>query len=80
MTTQANQLLKAALQLSEEERETMIQHLMDSLKGDAPAEVDDSWRREVSRRVKEMKDGTATMVPWDQARRQIAGDSHGANA
>ncbi len=53
-----------ALQLPLEDRSRLASRLLESLDDDA--EVSPEWLEEIRRRVKEVKDGTAKMVPHDE--------------
>lgn len=54
-----------ALHLPLEDRSRLASRLLESLDDD-DREVSLEWREEIRRRVKEMKKGTATMVPHDE--------------
>jgi hypothetical protein len=47
--------------------------LIESFEPEAEARVEETWRAEVARRVRELDDGTVETVDWLEARRQILG-------
>ncbi len=63
-----------ALHLPHEDRSRLASRLLESLDDDD--DVSPEWQDEIRRRVKEMKDGTAIMIPHDEvmanARTQLA--------
>lgn len=81
MTTQANQLLEDAKQLSAADRADMAALLIESLDPSVDQDVDDAWQREIARRVAELDSGNAVTVPWSEVRRRLLdgpdGESNG---
>jgi len=72
MSPSTQQLLKDALQLSEQQRTELVVELLDSL---PPAEsghtrTDAQWLAEIERRARAAQAG-ATGVSWDDARKQV---------
>lgn len=70
---QANKVLEEALALPADERARVAARLIDSLDPADEPDVDAAWRGEVTRRVRELDDGTVETVDWLEARRQILG-------
>lgn len=68
-TIEAN--LAKLLQLPPEVRLEFGERLIASVPPFADPEVAQAWSDEIARRVKEIEDGTAELVPADQAMRQI---------
>jgi putative addiction module component (TIGR02574 family) len=68
------QLLNAALQLSEDERIVLAGKLLESL---TSTPVDSAWTtewgEEVSRRWQELESGAVLPVPWSEVERQLQG-------
>ncbi len=64
-TTQ--ELLKAALQLSEDERIVLAGELLESV-ASATGDADwvASWQREVARRWQELESGQVQAIPWTE--------------
>jgi putative addiction module component (TIGR02574 family) len=62
-----------ALELPHPERAELARDLLASLDGpfDDPADVEAAWLGEVERRLKEVEDGTATLVEWDEVRAEV---------
>ncbi len=72
--TAAAKVLEEALALSAEERARLAAKLIESLDVEPEEEgVEAAWRHEVSRRVRELDEGTVEAVDWSEARRQIMG-------
>jgi putative addiction module component (TIGR02574 family) len=69
----AREHLEALLKLPVEERALAAEVLLASL-DEAPAdpEADAAWGRELTRRAQAVRDGTATYVEADEARRRIS--------
>ena len=79
MTAKAKKVLEAALELSAKQREELITDLVVSLDEghDDPDEVKKSWEKEIRRRLKEIDEGKAVMIPWEVARKQLRARLHG---
>ena len=62
-----------ALELTREERARLARDLLVSLDEphDEPEEVEAAWLAEIERRIAEVDAGTATSVPWPEARERI---------
>ena len=72
--TAAAKVLEEALALSADERSRLVARLIESLDVETEEEgVEAAWRSEVSRRVRELDEGTVEAVDWSEARRQIMG-------
>ena len=71
MSGEANALLQQALNLPPDERYQLAQKLLDSLDGEDLLPDDPEFRAELDRRLKSIEDGTADVVPWEQARENI---------
>ena len=69
----ADEIVSEALQLPEEQRTEVALRLLDSLDAPDPHAhlTDDELRAELGRRVKAVVDGTADVVPADQAIEQL---------
>lgn len=72
MSISSQELLKAALQLSEDERIVLAGELLEST---GPAIGDTqwaaSWQREVARRWQELESGQVQAIPWTEVERQL---------
>ncbi len=73
MTPKASEALAKAMQLSPEERELLIDRLVDSL-DDGPAEAgaEEAWGDEIKRRVDEIRSGQVKLIPGEEVERRIA--------
>jgi putative addiction module component (TIGR02574 family) len=65
------EILKKALKLTELDRAALAGSLIDSLEGELDEDSEQAWCAEIARRFRELDSGTATSVPWSQARRRI---------
>jgi putative addiction module component (TIGR02574 family) len=63
----ADQILQAALGLSESERATVAGKIIESLGLELGDYTDEEWAAEVARRDRELEDGTAETTSWDEA-------------
>lgn len=66
-------VIDEAMKLPEEDRLEIAQTLYESVEGPADPEAQELWSREIERRLREIDAGRATLVPWEEARRQILG-------
>jgi putative addiction module component (TIGR02574 family) len=73
MTPKASEVLAQAMQLSPQERELLIDRLVESL-DDGPAEagVEEAWGDEIKRRVDEIRSGKVKLIPGEEVERRIA--------
>jgi putative addiction module component (TIGR02574 family) len=64
MNTRAEELKAEALNLPRDEREDIVQTLLDSLDDDPG--VDPEWYAEILRRAEEVRSGKAEMIPGEE--------------
>lgn len=70
MSENAAKLLEAAMHLSPDERVQLAQSILDSV--DADDLMDDpEFRAELQRRLDSVANGTAELIPWEQARDEM---------
>jgi putative addiction module component (TIGR02574 family) len=70
MSETAAKLLEEAMHLPPDERVQLAHSILDSV--DADDLMDDpEFRAELQRRLDSVADGTATLVPWEQARDEM---------
>jgi len=69
ITPRVAEVLDKALALSTEERDLVIDRLIDSLEDAADAGVEETWSEEIKRRVDEIRLGKVKMVPGEEMRR-----------
>ena len=68
-----DQVLIEAMRLSEAERAELADALFESLQGPPDPTAPLAWDDEIARRMSDIDAGRAKLVPWDEARRRIAG-------
>ena len=71
--TDPNELLRHAMQLPPEARAALAGSLLQSLESPTDADAETAWSKEISRRLSELDDGSATPVSWEDARKKITG-------
>lgn len=67
----AKQLLAKALRLSDEERAALAGELIQSLDRDVDPDAEAAWSEAIRARLERLDAGTATTIPWSEARRRI---------
>jgi putative addiction module component (TIGR02574 family) len=73
MSGTAKKVLESALSLPPEDREHIADELWDSLEhGDDETSVEKAWEDEIARRTKEIDEGRAEFVSWEQVKAEIA--------
>ncbi len=73
-------VIAEALRLSEAERLEVAEAVYESLAGPRDPGADAAWDKEIAQRLNEIDAGQVKLVPWNEARRQIAGDDDAAAA
>ena len=71
-----HQLVDEALRLPESDRAALAAALISSLDS-APEDAAAAWDEEIRRRLDELDRGEVLTIPWEEARRRIAGLSNG---
>ena len=71
MTKAAEQLLSDAMALNDAERADLAARLLDTLDPSADSDYARAWEAEIETRVRELDQGQAKAIPWEQARRTI---------
>jgi len=72
---QSQEILEAALELPEKDRETLVDKLAASLHGGfASAEIEQAWAAEIERRCADVDAGRAILRDWDEVRDEILAD------
>jgi putative addiction module component (TIGR02574 family) len=74
MSLETVKLLEDALKLPAGERADLASCLFASLDQEPFLPLDPSWEAEIKRRIQEIDNGTAVMIPWEEARKRIFGD------
>jgi putative addiction module component (TIGR02574 family) len=79
MARLAKDIVKAAIQLPENERVLVVEELLASLEQGTDKDVDAAWAAEIERRSREIKEGTVRLLSWRQvksrARKQARGET-----
>lgn len=70
MTQKANEILKEALSLPEEDRAALAGSLIESLGTASDALAEEAWNKEIARRIAELDSGTAKTISWDEVRKK----------
>mgnify|MGYP001342186325 FL=1 len=73
MTPNTRDLLEQALKLPPEARAAIAGSLLESLDEEIDEDAADRWDEEIAKRVRELRSGQLTSIPWSEARRIIAG-------
>jgi putative addiction module component (TIGR02574 family) len=71
MSRDAGEILKEALALPLEARAALADSLWDSLDPEIDADVEETWRTEIRRRLAELGSGVVTAIPWSEARSRL---------
>ena len=72
MAASTGALLSQALELPEDERESLALALLDSLHGPRDSgDVEGAWAAEIRRRVDDYEAGRIGAVPWSQLRDEL---------
>jgi putative addiction module component (TIGR02574 family) len=73
MKRDLDDLLKEALKLPPEARAALAGSLIDSLDTKVDDNVESAWNAEIARRLREIHEGQAALVPWAEVRRRLIG-------
>lgn len=65
------ELLQHALQLPEDDRLALATELLESVEGPDDPEWAGAWAAELDRRVREIDEGRAKMVPWAEVKAKL---------
>jgi putative addiction module component (TIGR02574 family) len=71
MSETATKLLEQVLALPQEDRAMIAERLNDSLSEQTDEERDPAFEAELNRRLESVADGTANIIPWEQARTEM---------
>jgi putative addiction module component (TIGR02574 family) len=70
MSPNAQDLLKKALALPDNERAELAGTLIDSLDPILDEDAEHAWQQEVARRAEEVRTGKVKTVPWNEVQRR----------
>jgi putative addiction module component (TIGR02574 family) len=73
MTSSEEKLLQEALRLPVEARAAIAGSLLDSLDETVDEDAEAAWAVEIAKRVRDIDEGKAKLIPWQEARRMIMG-------
>lgn len=72
LTPQASELLQKVLNLSTQDRGTLIDRLIESLdEGEPDADVEETWSEEIKRRVDDVRSGKVELIAGEEVRRRL---------
>jgi len=74
MSRNLKELILEATTLPESDRATLAGVLIESLDPKPTPEVKAAWSREIERRVREIDDGSAELVDWEEVRAELFAD------
>lgn len=74
MARDVKELIREAVELPESDRATLAGAMLESLDPAPTPEVRIAWSREIERRVREIDDGTAELVDWEEVRAELFAD------
>ena len=70
---QTEDVLREALKLPAEARAALAGSLLDSLDDTIDEDAESAWEIEIARRIKEIDEGRAELIPWSEVRRRLVG-------
>ncbi len=73
MSSDVQELLSKALRLPEKDRAELAASLIESLDQPFDPDAQAAWGEEIQRRISDLDNGSVRAVPWEDARRIIAG-------
>jgi len=71
MPREADDLLREALSLPQEQRAALIDSLLESLDSDGDPDAEEAWRREIYRLLQQIDSGAVQLIPWEDAERRL---------
>jgi len=71
MNDTAEQLLRQALSLSEQDRASLAGALIESLHTEVDPDTTEAWDAEIARRIKELEAHTVETIPWSSVRERL---------
>ncbi len=78
MTTRAEAVLDAALELPQDELESVVERLLARLEPEGEeADVDAAWAAEAERRLAELARGDVKPIPWAEVKARARARHHG---
>jgi len=71
MSPNAEELLRKALCLDENDRASVAGALIESLHGEPEPDAEAAWDAEIQRRVEELDSGAVETIPWTEVRKRL---------
>lgn len=71
MELDAAEVLRSALALPPEVRAALVDSLIGSLDQEIDSAVEETWREEIVKRLKQIDSGAVRLIPWEDARRRL---------
>jgi putative addiction module component (TIGR02574 family) len=71
MGPRAQEVLKAVLELPENEQADVLGALIENLEGPSEEGVDEAWAAEIKRRIEEVESGAVKTIPWEQVDQEL---------
>lgn len=68
------EVIEHALRLTDAERIEIAEAIYQSLEGPVDPDAEHAWDVEIARRIQNLNSGKTQPIPWDEARRRIAGE------
>lgn len=72
MPRKLDQVLRDALELGQDDRAKLVEHLIESLDPAVEAGAEEAWAREIRRRAEEIDSGAARTIPWDVVKEHLS--------
>ena len=73
MSTAADTLYQAALQLPESDRADLAARIIDSIDPATDADWAEAWDAEIAKRIDELDQGKVKTIPWADVQRMMLG-------
>lgn len=75
MDANLQKILSEALKLTDDQKAELASELHESIERPFRKEVEESWAREIERRLAAMESGEVKGIPWSEVRRRVFGKS-----
>ncbi|MBA2592534.1 MAG: addiction module protein [Pseudomonadota bacterium] len=60
-----------ASELDEHDRATLAGLLLESIEQEPDPDVEETWKREITRRIEEIDSGSVSLVPWEEVKAKL---------
>ena len=74
MSTLLVELREKALGLPPNERQSLIDDLVESLAGEPLTEIEEAWMKEIEKRDREVRNGTVKLISYEQLFQELRRD------